>query len=143
MDSDKLIKYQNDLKNVIYGKYLFEHLKNNENNLMGSITLKNDINDYAKKLIKCIFPQEKSIKIFINQNNIDFDSDPTELKYKETITNKCIKSYTIDCLFDAYIGFDGNCYLASSRITPFSIEIYNLLNNKVTATLNVKTQING
>ena len=141
MDSDKLIKYQNDLKNVIYGKYLFEHLKNNENNLMGSITLKNDINDYAKKLIKCIFPQEKSIKIFINQNNIDFDSDPTELKYKETITNKCIKSYTIDCLFDAYIGFDGNCYLASSRITPFSIEIYNLLNNKVTATLNVKTQI--
>ena len=141
MDYDKLMKYQKDLKNVIYGKYLFEHLKNNENNLVGNINLKNDINDYVKKLIKCIFPEEKGIKIYINQNTIDFVMDPKDLKYIETITNKCLKSYTIDCLFDAYTAFDGNCYLASSHGSPFSIEIYNLSNNKLTATLSVLKQI--
>ena len=135
------MKYKKDLKNVIYGKYLFEHLKNNENNLVGNITLKNDINEYIKKLIKCIFPEEKGIKIYINQNTIDFIMDPRDLKYIETITNKCLKSYTIDCLFDAYTAFDGNCYLASSHGSPFSIEIYNLSNNKLTATLSVLKQI--
>ena len=128
MDNDKLMKYQKDLKNVIYGKYLFEHLKNNENALVGAITLKNDINEYVTKIIKSIFPDEKGIKIYVNQNKIDFMMDPRDLKYKETITNKCLKSFTIDCIFDAFTAFDGNCYLASSHGSPFSIEIYNLLN---------------
>ena len=141
MDNDKLMKYQKDLKNVIYGKYLFEHLKNNENSLVAAITLKNDINEYANKIIKSIFPEQKGIKIYINQNKIDFMMDPRDLKYKETITNKCLKSFTIDCIFDAFTAFDGNCYLASSHGTPFSIEIYNLSNNKVAATLNILKQI--
>ena len=141
MDYDKLMKYQKDLKNVLYGKYLFEHLKNNENNLIGNISLKTEIGDYIKKLIKCIFPDEKGIKIYINQNNIDFDLDPRDLKFKETITNKCLKSYTIDCLFDAYTAFDGNCYLASSHGYPYTIEIYNLSDNSLTSTLNVSKQI--
>ena len=141
MDNDKLMKYQKDLKNVIYGKYLFEHLKNNENSLVVAITLKNDINEYANKIIKSIFPEQKGIKIYINQNKIDFMMDPRDLKYKETITNKCLKSFTIDCIFDAFTAFDGNCYLASSHGTPFSIEIYNLSNNKVAATLNILKQI--
>ena len=141
MDYDKLMKYQKDLKNVLYGKYLFEHLKNNENNLLGNIALKTEIGDYIKKLIKCIFPDEKSIKIYINQNNIDFDMDPHELKFKETITNKCLKSYTIDCVFDAYTAFDSNCYLASSHGYPYTIEIYNLSDNSLTSTLNVSKQI--
>ena len=141
MDNDKLMKYQKDLKNVIYGKYLFEHLKNNENALVGAITLKNDINEYVTKIIKSIFPDEKGIKIYVNQNKIDFMMDPRDLKYKETITNKCLKSFTIDCIFDAFTAFDGNCYLASSHGSPFSIEIYNLLNNKVVATLNILKQI--
>ena len=51
MDNDKLMKYQKDLKNVIYGKYLFEHLKNNENSVVGAINLKNDINEYVQKII--------------------------------------------------------------------------------------------
>ena len=34
MDNDKLMKSQVDLKNIIYGKYLFEHLKSYENNLI-------------------------------------------------------------------------------------------------------------
>ena len=135
------MKYQKDLKNVIYGKYLFEHLKNNENALVGAITLKNDINEYVTKIIKSIFPDEKGIKIYVNQNKIDFMMDPRDLKYKETITNKCLKSFTIDCIFDAFTAFDGNCYLASSHGSPFSIEIYNLLNNKVVATLNILKQI--
>ena len=141
MDNDKLMKYQKDLKNVIYGKYLFEHLKNNENALVGAITLKNDINEYVTKIIKSIFPDEKGIKIYVNQNKIDFMMDPRDLKYKETITNKCLKSFTIDCIFDAFTAFDGNCYLASSHGSPFSIEIYNLLNNKVVVTLNLLKQI--
>jgi WD40 repeat protein len=141
MDNDKLMKYQKDLKNVIYGKYLFEHLKNNENSLVVAITLKNDINEYVNKIIKSIFPEQKGIKIYINQNKIDFMMDPRDLKYKETITNKCLKSFTIDCIFDAFTAFDGNCYLASSHGTPFSIEIYNLSNNKVAATLNILKQI--
>ena len=128
MDNDKLMKYQKDLKNVIYGKYLFEHLKNNENSLVVAITLKNDINEYVNKIIKSIFPEQKGIKIYINQNKIDFMMDPRDLKYKETITNKCLKSFTIDCIFD-------------SHGTPFSIEIYNLSNNKVAATLNILKQI--
>ena len=141
MDNDKLMKYQKDLKNVIYGKYLFEHLKNNENSVVGSINLKNDINEYVQKIIKSIFPEEKGIKIYINQNTIDFAMDPRELKYKETITNKCLKSYTIDCIFDAFTAFDGNCYLASSHGAPYSIEIYDLSDNKLKATLNVLKQI--
>ena len=141
MDYDKLMKYQKDLKNVLYGKYLFEHLKNNETNLIGNITLKTELSDYIKKLIKCIFPDEKGIKIYINQNMIDFAMDPRDLKFKETITNKCLKSFTIDCLFDAYTAFDGNCYLASSHGNPYSIEIYNLSNNVLTSTLNVAKQI--
>ena len=141
MDNEKLLKYQKDLKNVIYGKYLFEHLKNNENNLVNTIALKNNIGEYVKQILKCIFPEEKGIKIYINQNSIDFNSDPKDLKYKETITSKCLKSYTIDCIFDAYTSFDGNCYLASSHGTPYRIEIYDLSNNKLTATLNVLKQI--
>ena len=141
MDNDKLMKYQKDLKNVIYGKYLFEHLKNNENSVVGAINLKNDINEYVQKIIKSIFPEEKGIKIYINQNTIDFTMDPRELKYKETITNKCLKSYTIDCIFDAFTAFDGNCYLASSHGAPYSIEIYDLSDNKLKATLNVLKQI--
>ena len=46
MDNDKLIKYQKDLKNIIYGNYLFEHLKSYKNNKKFSNldSLKNDIN---------------------------------------------------------------------------------------------------
>ena len=66
---------------------------------------------------------------------IDFMSNPQDLKFKETLTNKCLKSYTIDSIFDAYTAFDGNSYLASSLLSSYNIEIYNLANNSVTAVL--------
>lgn len=135
MDNDKLIKSQNDLKNVIYGKYLLEHLKSKENKLDKINNLKNDLNDYVLKLIKCIFPEYESIKIYVNQSNTFFNSNPQELKFKETITNKCLKSFTIDCIFDAYLAFDGNCYLASSLVANYNIEIHNLKNNVLVTTL--------
>ena len=141
MDNDKLIKYQNDLKNVIYGKYLFEHLKNQENKISVLDTLKDNINQYNQKLIKAIFPDKKGINIFLNLNSNDFSTDPRQLKYKETITNKCLKNYTIDSIFDAYIAFDGNTYLASSLSSPLGIQIYDLSNNKLVKTFENLKQI--
>ncbi len=141
MDNDKLIKYQNDLKNVIYGKYLFEHLKNQENKISVLDTLKDNINQYNQKLIKAIFPDKKGINIFLNLNSNDFSTDPRKLKYKETITNKCLKNYTIDSIFDAYIAFDGNTYLASSLSSPLGIQIYDLSNNKLVKTFENLKQI--
>ena len=108
MNSEKLIKSQQDLKNIIYGKFLLEHLKNYENNF---------------------------IKVYSNQSMIDFMSNPQDLKFKETLTNKCLKSYTIDSIFDAYTAFDGNSYLASSLLSSYNIEIYNLQNNSIAAVL--------
>jgi len=135
MDNEKIIKSQNDLKNVIYGKYLLEHLKSKENKVDKINNLKNDLNEYVLKLIKCIFPEYESIKIYVNQSNTYFNSNPQELKFKETITNKCLKSFTIDCIFDAYLAFDGNCYLASSLVSNYNIEIHNLKNNVLVTTL--------
>ena len=62
-------------------------------------------------------------------------SNPQDLKYKETLSNKCLKSYTIDSIFDAYTAFDGNSYLASSLLSSYNIEIYNLQNNSLASTL--------
>ena len=135
MDNDKLIKSQKDLKNLIYGKYLFEHLKTYETNLEKINSLKTEINEFIIKLIKCIFPEHEPIKIYTNQSTVDFLSNPQELKFKETITNKCLKSFTIDSIFDAYTAFDGNAYLASSLSSSYNIEIYNLQNNSLQATL--------
>ena len=135
MDNDKLIKSQKDLKNLIYGKYLFEHLKTYETNLEKINSLKTEINEFILKLIKCIFPEHEPIKIYTNQSTVDFLSNPQELKFKETITNKCLKSFTIDSIFDAYTAFDGNAYLASSLSSSYNIEIYNLQNNSLQATL--------
>ena len=135
MDNDKLIKSQKDLKNLIYGKYLFEHLKTYENNLEKINSLKTEINEFILKLIKCIFPEHEPIKIYTNQSTVDFLSNPQELKYKETITNKCLKSFTIDSIFDAYTAFDGNAYIASSLSSSYNIEIYNLQNNTLQSTL--------
>ena len=136
-NKEELEKFMDTIKKVMDNDKLMKY----ENALVGAITLKNDINEYVTKIIKSIFPDEKGIKIYVNQNKIDFMMDPRDLKYKETITNKCLKSFTIDCIFDAFTAFDGNCYLASSHGSPFSIEIYNLLNNKVVATLNILKQI--
>ena len=135
MDNDKLIKSQKDLKNLIYGKYLFEHLKTYETNLEKINSLKTEINEFILKLIKCIFPEHEPIKIYTNQSTVDFLSNPQELKFKETITNKCLKSFTIDSIFDAYTAFDGNAYLASSLSSSYNIEIYNLQNNSLQSTL--------
>ena len=135
MNSEKLIKSQQDLKNIIYGKFLLEHLKNYENNLDKIYNMKTEINDYIIKLIKCIFPEQEPIKVYSNQSMIDFMSNPQDLKFKETLTNKCLKSYTIDSIFDAYTAFDGNSYLASSLLSSYNIEIYNLQNNSIAAVL--------
>ena len=135
MDNDKLVKSQNDLKNIIYGKFLFEHLKSYESNVDKITSIKKEINDYIIKLIKCIFPEHEPIKVYSNQSNVDFLSNPQDLKFKETLTNKCLKSYTIDSIFDAYTAFDGNSYLASSLISSHNIEIYNLQNNTLVSTL--------
>ena len=135
MDNQKLLKSQKDLKNVIYGKYLFEHLKNYENKLDIINSLKNDLNDYIQKLIKCIFPEKNLLSVYSNEDSMDFESLPQDLKYKETITTKCLKSFTIDSLFDAYLAFDGNCYVASSHLIINNIEIFNLQNNSLAATL--------
>ena len=143
MDNDKLIKYQKDLKNIIYGNYLFEHLKSYKNNKKFSNldSLKNDINDYVQQLIKAIFPEKKGINLYKNLNLNDYTTDPKELKFKETITNKCLKNYTIDSIFDAYLAFDGNTYLASSVNSPLGIEIYNLSNNSLVTTFSNLKQI--
>ena len=135
MDNDKLMKSQIDLKNVIYGKYLFEHLKSYETNLDKINDMRTEINEYILKIIKNIFPEQDKINIYVNQSLDYFNTDPQELKYKETITKNCLKSYTIDSLFDAYTAFDGNCYLASSLSSSYNIEIYNLKTNKLTTTL--------
>jgi WD40 repeat protein len=135
MDNDKLMKSQVDLKNIIYGKYLFEHLKSYENNLDKINEIKTEINDYINKIIKCIFPEHELINIYKNQSLIYFHSNPQDLKYKETITTKCLKNFTIDSIFDAFTAFDGNCYLASSLSNTYDIEVYNLQNNKLAATL--------
>ena len=135
MDNDKLLKMHEDFKNVIYGKYLFEQLKAYENNVDKINNLKNDITECVTKLIKSIFPEHEPIKVYMNQSLLDFMSNPQELKFKETITNKCLKNYTIDCIFDAFTAFDGNCYLASSLTSSYNIEIYNLDNNQLTTTL--------
>lgn len=135
MNNDKLIKSQQDLKNIIYGKFLFNHLKTYENNLDKINNMKTEINDYIIKLIKCIFPEPESIKVYSNQSVIDFMSNPQDLEFKETLTNKCLKSYTIDSIFDAYTAFDGNSYLASSLLSSYNIEIYNLQNNSISAVL--------
>ena len=135
MDNDKLIKSQKDLKNVIYGKYLFEHLKKYENNINKIKNLKNDINDYAQKLINCIFPENELILVYTNQSLVEFNTLPQDLKYKQTLTTNCLKSYTIDCIFDTYLAFDGNCYLASSVLSNYNIEIRNLQTNTLTTEL--------
>ena len=129
MDNDKLIKYQEDLKNVIYGKYLSEHLITNINKITALNIIKNDTDEYVQKLIKVIFPEKKGLNIYLNNNDNDFSNEPQNLIYKETITSKCLKNYTIDSIFDAYKCFDGNTYLASSTQSPISIEIFNLSNN--------------
>ena len=135
MDNDKLMKSQKDLKNIIYGKYLLEHLKTYETNIDKITNLKTEINDFIIKLIKCIFPEHEPIKIYTNQSTVDFISNPQDLNFKETITTKCLKSYTIDSIFDAYTAFDGNAYLASSLSSTYNIEIFNLQNNSLQATL--------
>ena len=135
MDNEKLLKSQKDLKNVIYGKYLFDHLKDFEKNLNEINNLKNDLKEYITTLIKCIFPENEIIKVYSNQNLSNFETSPQDLKYKETITTKCLKSFAIDSIFDAYYAFDGKCYLASSISSNYNIEIYNLENNSLTKTL--------
>ena len=117
MDNENLFKSQKDLKNVIYGKYLFDHLKDFEKNLNEINNLKNDLKEYITTLIKCIFPENEIIKVYSSQNLSNFETSPQDLKYKETITTKCLKSYTIDSIFDAYYAFDGKCYLASSILS--------------------------
>ena len=73
MYNQKLLKSQKALKNVIYGKYLFEHLKNYENKLNIINNLKNDLNDYIQKLIKCIFPEKCVLSVYSNQDSLDFE----------------------------------------------------------------------
>ena len=142
MDKDKLNKFHKDLKNIIYGKYVFDHMKTSEYNNLDNLNIfKNDIDEYVKKLINCIFPEQQVYKIYTNPNIAEFLINPLELKYKETITKKSAKNFAIDSLFDAFIAFDGNCYLASSCNSPFAIEIYNLSSNALTATFNILKQI--
>ena len=136
MDIEKLIKSKEDLTNIIYGKYLFEHLKAYETNIDKMNNLKLEINDFIIKLIKCIFPDHEPIRIYCNQKGeVEFSGNPQELKFKETLTNKCLKSYTIDSIFDAYTAFDGNSYLASSLLSNYNIEIHNLEDNSLVTVL--------
>ena len=133
MDQDKLQQTQTNLQNIIYCKYLCDHLQNsNCLNLINA--LQTTIEETSKNLIKSIYVK-KEYSIFSNQKSIEFQSNPLDLRYKETLSSKCLKSYSIDSIFDVFIALDGNCYLASSIVNTYDIEILNLKTNSVASIL--------
>ena len=140
MDTENLDKCKNNLENLLYGKFFFDHIKDylfikdKENHF------KEEIKDYLMKMFKSIFPDEKEEEIFTNKGKADFRTNPLKLKYKETLTNKTTKSYTINNTFDVYSTFDGNCYLAASVNGSNYIEIYSLKSNALTTTLKESKQ---
>lgn len=134
MDNDKLLKSQETLKNVIYGKFLSDYLES-FGGTEKILSLSSCMEDYVKNIMKAIFPNKDYFSIFPSQKLTPFTSEPEDLKYHETLTTKSPKSYTIDSLFDVFNAFDGNCYLATLVSSKNDIEVYDLKLNSLRATL--------
>ena len=142
MDDEKLVQYMTDLENMIYGKILMEHLKHSQNEISELDNIKNNINNFCQNFIKSIFPDKDITNPFLNTEGASyFKSNPEKLKFKETITNNCLKSYTIDNIFDAFSAFDGNVYVAHTVYSNNNVEVINLKDNSLKATLKGATDV--
>ena len=133
MDNKKLIKNQTDLQNFLYAKYLFENSES-FSNAKGLEELRGNINVFLKEF-RHMFEINKNRSNIFGECLTRFDSDPNNLVYKSTISNKSQKSYTIDNVFAVYPSKDGKTYVISSCNYSFEIECYDITTGKLEKTL--------
>ena len=136
-DNEKLIMNQRDMETIIYSKNLTdsnskEILEDKLNSIIE--TVKEGLNELCKQLI-----QEKENSVIFFNGVKKFTSNPCDLKYKQDITDKCQKSYTIDSVFSCYTLHDGGCFVAWANSTHV-IEIFDLKSNSVFKQLTGHTQ---
>ena len=123
-DTEKLLSNQNDLETIIYSKSLFDSVENvGQKELNGSFQTKLD-NTFSQ-LISTLFP-EKEVSFRPNC----FTKQPHQLKFKENLSIKASKEYTIESTFAVFTAQDGDTYLVSPSTSSFVIEVTNLKGNK-------------
>ena len=123
-DTEKLLSNQTDLETIIYSKALFDSVENvGQKEINTSFQTKLD-NTFSE-LISTLFP-EKDVSFLPNC----FTKQPQKLKFKDNLSIKASKEYTIESTFAVFTAQDGETYLISPSTGSFVIEATNLKTNK-------------
>jgi WD40 repeat protein len=131
-DSEKLKANMNEMETIIYCKNLTEK--------MDTDALVRKIKDMQESFNKEVIEQldllkkQPPTKGLIYDINDYFGDHPLNFELKQTITTKCQKSYTIDCVFCAFISLEGSPIVAWGN-SSHQLEIFDLYQNKVIHTL--------
>ena len=135
-DNEKLLSNQKDLETILYSKNLYDSTATIPiDDKMKMV--KNHLGESLNRIInKVFFEKEPNELLSLDRR---FQSDPNKLIFKQDLSTKSQKSYTIDSIFAVYTAHDGNTYLAVP-LSTFVIEIINLKTNKVHKTLAGHTQ---
>ena len=131
-DNEKLLSNQKDLETIIYSKNLYDSISSTPLDEKLKV-IKMQLSDLLSLVLSKVFV-EKEPNELLSYGDKRFVSNPNKLVYKQDISIKSQKSYTIDSVFAVYTAHDGNTYLAVPLVT-YAIEIINLKTNKVHKTL--------
>lgn len=136
-DNEKLQLNIKDMETIIYTRNISEQISNEiiKEKLDALINeLKIGLNELTQLLV---FNKESTSIFFLGLKK--FNSNPTELKFQQDITDKCQKSYTINCVFTSYTTSEGNAMIAWAS-QSFEVVIYDLKSNKIIKSLSGHTQ---
>ena len=131
-DNEKLLSNQKDLETIIYSKNLYDSISSTPLDEKLKV-IKMQLSDLLSLVLSKVFV-EKEPNELLCYGDKRFVSNPNKLVFKQDISIKSQKSYTIDSVFAVYTAHDGNTYLAVPLVT-YAIEIINLKTNKVHKTL--------
>lgn len=125
-DNEKLVSNRNDMETLIYSKNLNESIQINSTLTEKIQDVQQAIDNKFDLLIKNMFPYKGEQCIFSIREK-PFSTNPATLVFKEDLSIKGQKSYTIDSVFAVFIAVDGNTYLATGDSnSPYNIEVINL-----------------
>jgi WD40 repeat protein len=136
-DNEKLKSNQRDMETIIYTKSLAD--LNSKEILEEKLEIIIKELDEGLNEILTLLEFHKENSFIFNLGLKKFYTNPSDLKFKMEVTDKCQKSYTINSVFCAFTTFEGYAYVAWAS-QNFSVEVFDLRANVIAKSLTGHTQ---